>query len=100
MRDGRRVSTNDAYLEPARTRANLDVRGDVLVDRVLLDGRRAVGVRTSTGEDIAGRDVIVSAGAIHSPAILLRSGIGPDDRPARRREPEGPCRRRRASRSR
>ena len=40
VRDGRRVSTNDAYLEPARTRANLEVRGDVLVDRVLLDGRR------------------------------------------------------------
>ena len=79
MRNGRRVSTNDAYLEPARPRANLDVRGSVLVDRVLLDGRRAVGVRTSTGEEIAGRDVIVSAGAVHSPAILLRSGIGLDD---------------------
>jgi 5-(hydroxymethyl)furfural/furfural oxidase len=46
LRDGRRVSTNDAYLEPARTRPNLAVRGDGLVDRVLLDGRRAVGVRT------------------------------------------------------
>ena len=77
VRDGRRVSTNDAYLEPARMRANLDVRGDVLVDRVLFDGRRAVGVRTSTGEHIAGREVIVSAGAVHSPAILLRSGLGP-----------------------
>ena len=39
LRDGRRVSTNDAYLEPARGRPNLDVRGDVLVDRVLLDGQ-------------------------------------------------------------
>ena len=79
LRDGRRVSTNDAYLEPARARANLEVRGDVLVDRVLLDGRHATGVRTATGEEIAGRDVIVSAGAIHSPAILLRSGVGLDD---------------------
>jgi len=79
VRDGRRVSTNDAYLEPARTRANLEVRGDVLVDRVLLDGGRAVGVRTAAGEEIAGRDVILSAGAIHSPAILLRSGVGIDD---------------------
>src|SRR5438477_243676 len=79
LRDGRRVSTNDAYLEPARARANLEVRGDVLVDRVLLDGRHATGVRTATGEEIAGRDVIVSAGAIHSPAILLRSGVGVDD---------------------
>ena len=78
IRDGRRVSTNDAYLEPARARPNLHVRGDVLVDSVLLDGRRAVGVRASTGEQIAGREVVLSAGAIHSPAILLRSGIGPD----------------------
>src|SRR5207244_968416 len=63
LRDGRRVSTNDAYLEPARQRANLDVRGEVLVDRVLFDGRRATGVRTAAGEEIAGREVIVSAGA-------------------------------------
>jgi 5-(hydroxymethyl)furfural/furfural oxidase len=79
LRDGRRVSANDGYVEPARGRANLSVRGDVLVDRVRLDGRRAVGVLTVGGEDIAGREVIVSAGAIHSPAILLRSGVGVDD---------------------
>lgn len=79
VRDGRRVSTNDAYLEPARGRVNLEVRGDGLVDRVLLDGRRAVGVRTATGQEIEANEVIVSAGAIHSPAILLRSGVGVDD---------------------
>ena len=79
LRNGRRVSTNDAYLQPARSRPNLVVRGDVLIDRVLLDGSRAVGVRTAAGEEIAAREVIVSAGAIHSPAILLRSGIGVDD---------------------
>jgi 5-(hydroxymethyl)furfural/furfural oxidase len=79
LRDGRRVSSNDAYLEPARARANLDVRGDVLVDRVLFDERRARGVRTATGDEIAAREVIVSAGAIHSPALLLRSGVGVDD---------------------
>jgi choline dehydrogenase-like flavoprotein len=79
LRNGRRVSTNDGYLEPARSRPNLSVRGGVLVDRVLLEGRRAVGVRTADGEEIAAASVIVSAGAIHSPAILLRSGIGVDD---------------------
>jgi 5-(hydroxymethyl)furfural/furfural oxidase len=79
QRDGRRVSTNDAYLEPARDRANLVIRGGVLVDRVLLDGTRAVGVRTADGEEITAPEVFVSAGAIHSPAILLRSGIGGDD---------------------
>jgi choline dehydrogenase-like flavoprotein len=77
LRDGRRVSTNDAYLEPARSRQNLDVRGDVLVDRVLLDGPIAGGVRTAAGEEIEAATVVIAAGSIHSPAILLRSGIGP-----------------------
>lgn len=72
---GRRSSTNEAYLEPARQRPNLEVRTGVLVDRLLLDGRRVVGVRTADGEDVEAADVIVSAGAIHSPAVLLRSGI-------------------------
>jgi 5-(hydroxymethyl)furfural/furfural oxidase len=79
LRDAKRVSTNDAYLEPARSRANFDVRGDTLVDRVLLEGSRAIGVLTVRGDEIDAREVIVSAGAIHSPAILLRSGIGVDD---------------------
>jgi choline dehydrogenase-like flavoprotein len=79
LRDGCRVSTNDAYLEPARARPNLEVLGETLVDRVELDGRRATGVRTSAGETIGAGQVVVSAGAIHSPAILLRSGVGVDD---------------------
>jgi choline dehydrogenase-like flavoprotein len=73
-REGRRVSTNDAYLEPARGRSNLEIRGDVLVDRVLVENGRATGVRTSDGTVMA-RRVVLSAGAIHSPAILLRSGL-------------------------
>jgi len=80
LRNRRRVSTNDAYLDPARPRPNLVVRGNALVDRVSFAGRRAVGVRLAGGIDIAAREVIVSAGAIHSPAILLRSGIGVEDR--------------------
>lgn len=76
--DGRRASVNDVYLEPARSRGNLTIRGGALVDRVLLDGRRAVGVRLADGTEIEAGAVVVSAGAIHSPAILLRSGI---DRP-------------------
>ena len=75
LRDGKRVSTNDAYLEPARHRPNLTIRGDVLVDRVLFAGTRACGVRTVRGEEIEAREVIMSAGTIHSPAILLRSGV-------------------------
>jgi choline dehydrogenase/5-(hydroxymethyl)furfural/furfural oxidase len=72
---GRRVSVNDAYLEPARARSNLHISGDTLVDRVLFEGRRAVGVRTAAGDDLAADLVVVSTGAIHSPALLLRSGV-------------------------
>ena len=80
-RGGRRVTTNDAYIEPARGRPNLDVRGEALVDRVIFDAGRAAGVRVRFGtgdwEEVRGREVVLAAGAIHSPAILLRSGIGP-----------------------
>ena len=75
-----RVSTNDGYLEPARDRPGLHVVGDALVDRILFSGNRAVGVRAVVaGEPVEFRaaEVVVSAGAIHSPAVLLRSGIGP-----------------------
>jgi choline dehydrogenase-like flavoprotein len=79
-RNGRRVSTNDAYLEPARARANLAVHGGVCVDRVLIEHGRAVGVRALRGGapvEYRAAAVVLSAGAVHSPAILLRSGIGP-----------------------
>jgi choline dehydrogenase-like flavoprotein len=80
-RDGRRVSTNDAYLEPARGRSNLTIRGEALVDRVLFDGERAAGVRAlvagGAAEEFQGRLVVLAAGAVHSPAVLLRSGVGP-----------------------
>jgi 5-(hydroxymethyl)furfural/furfural oxidase len=80
-RQGLRVTTNDGYLEPARGRPNLEIRGDALVERVLFDGARATGVRVRFGggdwQEIAAREIVLSAGAIHSPAILLRSGIGP-----------------------
>jgi choline dehydrogenase len=82
-RDGVRVSTNDAYLEPSRGRANLEIVGDAHVDRVLFEGTRAVGVRyLRAGEwrEQRARTVLLCAGAVHSPAILLRSGIGPPAR--------------------
>lgn len=73
--DGTRASVDRVYLDPVRGRANLTVRGDSLVDRVLLDGRRARGVRLADGTEIEAHGVIVCAGAIHSPAVLLRSGV-------------------------
>jgi choline dehydrogenase/5-(hydroxymethyl)furfural/furfural oxidase len=85
-RNGARVTTNDGYLEPARERANLRVFGDALVDRVILHGDRAAGVRVRIGDewtDVRAQGIVVCAGAVHSPAILLRSGIGPDGQAAR-----------------
>lgn len=79
-RDGVRIGTNEGYLEPARGRENLTVLGDALVDKVLLRGSRAVGVRVRLeGEwrSLWANEVVVSAGAVHTPAILQRSGIGP-----------------------
>ncbi len=77
-----RVTTNDAYLEPIRDRANLTIMGGALVDRVLLDDtNRAVGVSVRIDDEwrtIEAGEVILSAGAVHSPTILLRSGIGPE----------------------
>ncbi|WP_027944744.1 GMC family oxidoreductase [Amycolatopsis taiwanensis] len=77
-RDSRRVSTNDAYLEPARELPTLEIRGDALVDTVVFEGTRAVGVRLAGGEVLRAEQVVLSAGVIASPAILLRSGIGPE----------------------
>ena len=81
-RDGVRVTTNDAYLEPLRMTENLTIIGNALVDRVLLDGDRAIGVTAHAAEGpktFEGGEVLLCAGAIYSPAILMRSGIGPAD---------------------
>ncbi|HEX4982979.1 MAG TPA: GMC oxidoreductase, partial [Ilumatobacteraceae bacterium] len=74
-RDGRRVTVVEAYLDPIRSRPNLEILSDVHVDRVVFDHRRAIGIETAEGVQIAAEQVVVSAGAIHSPAILLRSGV-------------------------
>ncbi len=82
-RRGRRFSVADGYLRPASRRPNLTVRTGAHATRVVVDGGRAVGVELSVDdhrEELrAAREVIVTAGAIGSPALLLRSGIGPRD---------------------
>ncbi|MEI6096928.1 MAG: GMC family oxidoreductase N-terminal domain-containing protein [Alphaproteobacteria bacterium] len=78
QRNFRRSSTSVAYLRPARGRANLEVRTDVQVLRLLVENHRASGVVTSQGVLRAG-EVILSAGAIGSPRLLQLSGIGPAD---------------------
>ena len=81
QKNGRRWNTARAFIDPVRLRRNLRIETGVLVEKLVLDGRRAKGVRFRQGghEFIAEAkgEVILSAGAIGSVEILQRSGIGP-----------------------
>jgi choline dehydrogenase len=83
QRDGARCSTATAFLKPVRGRANLHVRTKVLVERVLIEQGRAVGVQVRRGwrdaERIEAGEVILAAGAINTPQLLMLSGVGPAD---------------------
>ncbi len=81
---GRRMSTARAFLNPARSRSNLTIRTSAHAARLILDGKRAVGVTYAKGgrggaltEVRARREVIVSGGSVNSPQLLQVSGIGP-----------------------
>jgi choline dehydrogenase len=80
--DGRRISAAEAYLTAdVRARENLRIRAGVLVRRVLFENRRATAVEVegpSGVERIAASAVVLCGGAINTPGILLRSGVGPD----------------------
>jgi choline dehydrogenase len=75
--EGVRMSAAFTYLAPVRARPNLTLVPDVLADRVLVEDGRAIGVRIADGREVRGREIVLCAGAYGSPAILLRSGIGP-----------------------
>lgn len=80
-RRGRRVSTAQGYLRPARNRPNLRVFTSTLVDRLVIEGNRAVGCiarrdGAPPGAVRATREVILCAGAVASPHLLMLSGIG------------------------
>lgn len=76
----RRSSTAQAFLRPARRRANLTVRTGAQVARLNVDRGRVSGVTLLSGEDIAaGSEVILTSGAIGTPRLLMLSGIGPAD---------------------
>jgi choline dehydrogenase-like flavoprotein len=72
---GRRVSAADSYLERARHRDNVEIRSHCLVERLLMENDTCRGVVLSDGAEVSAAAVVVSAGAIHSPALLLRSAI-------------------------
>src|ERR1700733_9062828 len=82
-KSGRRASTAVAYLRPAKARPNLHVETSALAERILFEGRRAVGVayravgipRTAR----ARKEILISGGAFNSPQLLQLSGVGPAD---------------------
>ncbi len=80
QRNGRRCSAAVAYLKPASSRTNLTIRTGALVERIMLDGKRASGIEYRQGgihdRDTGGR-IILAAGTINSPHLLMLSGIGP-----------------------
>lgn len=77
----RRVSTAIGYLDPAtRQRPNLDLRAETRVREILFDGTRATGVtfeHKGKSETHHAREIVLCCGALHSPAMLMRAGIGP-----------------------
>ncbi|MEL6301071.1 MAG: GMC family oxidoreductase N-terminal domain-containing protein [Pseudomonadota bacterium] len=81
MRSGRRWSAADAFLRPAMSRDNLHVFTGLEVERIEFEGRKAVAVIAKGSSDnrrfVVNRELVLSAGAIGSPALLLRSGVGP-----------------------
>ncbi len=81
IREGRRVSTARAFLDPARPRPNLTIRTRVQVRRIAIEAGRATGVVVGhKGREItlrAGREVILCAGTVNAPQLLMLSGIGP-----------------------
>ena len=79
-RNGRRCSASVAYLKPARRRANLRVVPNALATRVLLDGRRAIGIEYRQGETTRtahAREIILAGGAFNTPQLMQLSGLGP-----------------------
>jgi choline dehydrogenase len=81
VRKGRRWSAANAYLKPALKRPNLTLRTHALAERILFEGKRAVGIRYAQGNAVhevkARREVILAGGPINSPQLLKLSGVGP-----------------------
>lgn len=75
---GHRVTTSLAYLTPSvRARENLSIRTNAEVTEILFEESRAVGVRLVSGEEIFADEVVIAAGALWTPNLLMRSGVGP-----------------------
>jgi choline dehydrogenase-like flavoprotein len=78
LRGGMRESTSRSLLRPAMSRPNLHVMTDAWAARIIMDGRRAMGIELVDGRRVIARaEVVLSAGTVQSPQLLMLSGIGP-----------------------
>ena len=80
--DGVRMSTALTYINPNRHRLNLTIKANVMVTKILFSGKAATGVEVESGQEtfvVEGREIVLSAGAIKSPHLLMLSGVGPAD---------------------
>jgi len=80
--DGIRLSTAIGYLNPARHRLNLTIRSGCTARRIIFDGNKAVGLEVESGGEsftVRGGEIILSAGAVYSPQLLMLSGVGPQE---------------------
>ena len=78
--NGIRFSTALGYLDPARHRLNLSIRANCTVHRIIFEGKRAVGLEVESGGEkfvVDGEEIILSAGVVASPQLLMLSGVGP-----------------------
>ena len=78
---GERASVSKHYLNPAKNRKNLTIFTDSFVEKIIFDGKKAIGIEVKIKDNIqqvyASKEVILSGGSINSPQLLLLSGVGP-----------------------
>ncbi|MCA0042524.1 GMC family oxidoreductase [Celeribacter litoreus] len=83
IRDGRRESSSTAFLWPVKTRPNLEIRTEVMVRKLMIEGSRVTGVEldgpAGPRNVTCRREIILSSGVINTPQILMLSGIGPGE---------------------
>ena len=80
---GERASASKYYLKPAKSRKNLKVFTESFVEKIIFEGKKAVGIRVKIKNKVqtiyANKEVILSGGSINSPQLLMVSGVGPAD---------------------
>jgi len=80
IRDGLRESTSRSLLRPALSRGNIHLLTDARAARILMDGRRAIGIELTDGRQVMARaEVVLACGTIQTPQLMMLSGIGPGD---------------------